>query len=594
MSGTDEQGRSIVMNGVAVTARFVRLTALNAVVGVALCVAGAYLVGRIASDLEAGRLGAAAQESLNVQAEALNGALDKYRMLPVLLGHRPDTEMLFAPDAESQAAVRRVALTAAGLSGALDVVFLHPSGAVIARASDTVDDTISPDGPLMLAALQGRLGRDERVLRDGRRAYVFASSVWAKSAIIGAVLVYVDLETIEDNWSLINNPILATDALGRVIMSNRPDWRMGPKPDFSKPVRGGAANPTQDKPTDYLARSRVLPPLKWTLTVLLRAAPIRWAGLFWGGLTAGLVLALALAVQMVINRSIAAVRRTRSQRAIALRLERIVRDRTRELLQTNTSLAHEVTERKAAVDLLRKTQSELVQTGKMAALGQMSTALSHEINQPLSAVKTYAQNALTYLQRGRVNEAADNLTRISELTDRMAEVSRHLRNFARKPNPTFGATSIAKVIEDALIVVAARLREEQVQVTKDLGPPGLLVRGGPVRLQQVIVNLVLNALDAMAMQKMRAIFIEVSEDDGIVQVRVRDTGPGIAAELLPQIFDPFFTTKGVGQGLGLGLSISYNIVKDFGGTLEARNDEDGGACFVLRLDAAGQDQVAAQ
>ena len=582
------------MSGVAVTTRFVRLTALNVLVGAVLCVVAAYLVGGMASNLEAGRLGAAAQESLNVQAEALNGALDKYRMLPVLLGHRPDIEALFAQGATGVDAVRRVALASVGMSGALDVVFLRPSGEVVARASEAVGDTVVPQGPLMLAALQGRLGRDERVLRDGRRTYVFASAVWGANGIIGAVLVYVDLETIEDNWSLINNPILATDAMGRVIMSNRPDWRMGPRPDFSNPVRGGSASPARDLPTEYLARSRVLPPLKWTLTVLLHAAPIRWAGLFWGGMAAVLVLVLALAVQMVINRSIAAVRRTRSQRAIALRLERIVRDRTRELLQTNTSLAHEVIERKAAVDLLRKTQSELVQTGKMAALGQMSTALSHEINQPLSAVKTYAQNALTFLDRGRVSEAADNLSRISELTDRMAEVSKHLRNFARKPNPTFGSTSIAKVIEDALIVVAARLREEQVQITQDLGPPGLLVRGGPVRLQQVIVNLVLNALDAMSEQKHRAIFITVVQEDGRVEVRVCDNGPGIEPELLPQIFDPFFTTKGVGQGLGLGLSISYNIVKDFGGTLVAENDEEMGACFVLCLDAALEDQVAAQ
>ena len=582
-----------MLNGVAVRANYVRLTALNLLVGALLCAAGAYLVGTFASNLEAGRLSAAAQESLNVQAEALNGALDKYRILPVLLGHRPDIEALLGAAPASAASLRRIALTSAGMSGALDVVFLQPDGTLVARAADTFSDPIVPDGPLLRAVLQGRLGRDERLLSDGRRAYVFASAIWGDNAIAGAVLVYVDLESIENNWSLINNPILATDATGRVIMSNRPAWRMGPRPDFSGPVRGGAANAMLDVPTDYLARSRALPPLKWTLTVLLQAAPIRWAGLFWGALAAALVLGLTLLVQTAINRFFAALRRSRAQRALALRLERIVRDRTRELLQTNSSLAHEVVERKAAVDLLRRTQSELVQTGKMAALGQMSTALSHEINQPLSAVKTYAQNALVYLERDRTDEVADNLKRISELTDRMAEVSRHLRNFARKPNPTFGATSIAKVIEDALAVVAARLREEQVVLTKDLGPPGLMVRGGPVRLQQVIVNLVLNALDAMAGQQQPGIFITVTPHADFVDVAVRDSGPGIAPEVLPQIFDPFFTTKGVGQGLGLGLSISFNIVKDFGGTLSAHNAPEGGACFVLRLDAAEQDQVAA-
>ena len=583
-----------MLNGIAVTARYVRLTAANLIVGIMLCAASAYLVGGFASSLEAGRLSAAAQESLNVQAEALNGALDKYRILPALLGHRPDIATLLEGASGDQAALRRIALTTMGMSGALDVVFLRRSGAVVARGAETVSDTIDPDGALLGAVRQGRLGRDERVLGDGRRAYVFASAVWAAGTIAGIVLVYVDLESIENTWSLINNPILATDATGRVIMSNRPAWRMVPRPDFSEPVRGGAANPIQDIPTDYLARSRALPPLKWTLTVLLQAAPIRWAALVWGGLAAAVAVGLVLLVQTAINRHFAALRRSRSERAISLRLERIVRDRTRELLQTNSSLAHEVAERKAAVDLLRKTQSELVQTGKMAALGQMSTALSHEINQPLSAVKTYAQNALVYLERDRTEEAADNLRRISDLTDRMAEVSRHLRNFARKPNPTFGSTSISKVVTDALMVVAARLREAQVDVVEDLGPPGILVRGGPVRLQQVMVNLVLNALDAMAGERQARIYITVTPGDGFVEVSVRDTGPGIAPDVLPQIFDPFFTTKSVGQGLGLGLSISYNIVKDFGGTLSAHNSPQGGACFVLRLEVGEEDQVAAQ
>ena len=580
-------------NGGAVSRRYIRLSTLNALVGLALCGAAAFFGGRTASELQAGQLNAAAQEILNVQAEALNGALDKYRMLPVMLGHRPDNASLYAPAADTTA-IRRTALQAAAISGALDVVFLRPSGAVVKRASEAVADRISPNSALLRAALQGRLGREERVLEDGRRSYVFAAAVWDNSTVIGAVAVYVDLETIEDNWSLINNPILASDSRGMVIISNRPAWRMAPRPDFRDAVQGGAASPLRESPTRYLARSRYLAPLNWTLTVLLEAAPIRLAAAIWGGLAATLLLGLTLALQMLINRHFAALRRTRAERANALRLERIVRDRTRELLDANAALAHQVGERKMAVDLLRKTQAELVQTGKMAALGQMSTALSHEINQPLSAVKTYAQNALTYLQRGRQPEAMANIGRISELTDRMAAISRHLRNFARKPNPTFGSTNIATVIEDALQVVSARLREQAVSVSRDPGPSGLQVRGGPVRLQQVVVNLVLNALDAMAGQSGPAIAITVVLVGKKVEVSVCDNGPGIALSALEQIFDPFFTTKEVGQGLGLGLSISYNIIKDFGGTLSAQNEPGRGACFVISLDQGEAEQVAAQ
>ena len=580
-------------NGAAVSRLYFRLSTLNALIGLMLCAVVAFFGGRVAADLQAGQLGAAAQEILNVQAEALNGALDKYRMLPVMLGHRPDGPALYST-AVGLATTRGIAMQAAAISGALDVVFLRPSGAVLARASDRVEDSIAPNSPLLLAALQGRLGRDERVLADGRRSYVFAAAVWDDKVIIGAVAVYVDLETIEDNWSLINNPILASDATGLVIISNRPAWRMQPRPDFRDAVHGGAGSPLLESPTRYLARSRYLAPLNWTLTVLLEAAPMRLAAAIWGGLAAALVLGLTLAVQMLVNRHFAALRRTRAQRANALRLERIVRDRTRELLDSNASLAHEASERKAAVDLLRKTQAELIQTGKMAALGQMSTALSHEINQPLSAVKTYAQNALTFLQRGRQSEAMENIGRISELTDRMAAISRHLRNFARKPNPTFGSTPVAKVIDDALEVVSARLREQRVTVSRAPGPAGLEVRGGPVRLQQVLVNLVLNALDAMVGQPDPAIAIDVLSRDARVEITVRDNGPGITTDALAQIFDPFFTTKEIGQGLGLGLSISYNIIKDFGGTLSAHNATGGGACFVISLDQGEGTQVAAQ
>lgn len=572
--------------GAAIARRYWQLSALNALGGLVIAALAAFQVGTAAYNLQAGRSGADAQETLNVQAEALNGALDKYRMLPVILGHRPDVAELLRSGGGSELA-RRIALSSAGISGALDVMFARPDGSVFARSAAASQDTIAIGSTLMTAALQGRLGRQVRLLNDGKRVYVFTAGIWDENRVIGIVAVYVDLEVIEDYWSLIGNPILATDATNTVVMSNRPQWRMLPRPDFSAGVTGGRAGPDTAAEVEYLPRSRVLPPLNWNLTVLTDAAPIHLAGTLWGGLAAAVVAVLTLAVQALIGRHFAAVRRTRGQRANALRLERIVRDRTRELLVTNQSLAD-------AVEQLRRTQTELIQTGKLAALGQMSTALSHEINQPLSAVKTYAENALTYLRRGREPEARENISRIAELTDRMASISRHLRNFARKPNPTFGTAPIGKVIEEALQVVASRLREQRTLVETDLGPALLLVRGGPVRLQQVIVNLVLNALDAMGDEKSPRIAISVTQHDDRVRIEVSDNGPGIDPVVLDRIFDPFFTTKEVGQGLGLGLSISYNIVKDFGGQLSVQTSQWGGASFVVELEQGETLQDAAQ
>ena len=224
----------------------------------------------------------------------------------------------------------------------------------------------------------------------------------------------------------------------------------------------------------------------------------------------------------------------------------------------------------------------------------MSTALAHEYNQPLSAVKSYAENALTYLERKRIPEAEENIRLISELTDRMAEISRHLKNFARRPNPTYAAVPVDKVVADALSVAASRIRSDGADVDTTGVAPNLWVRAGHVRLQQVLVNLVLNALDAMQGQPRPTITIAATLVGDRVNLTVADKGSGIAPDVIDQIFDPFFTTKEVGRGLGLGLSISYNIIKDFGGQLSATNQPEGGALFTISLEVGEKNREAAE
>ncbi len=256
------------------------------------------------------------------------------------------------------------------------------------------------------------------------------------------------------------------------------------------------------------------------------------------------------------------------QRAAQAELEHRVDERTADLALVNRQLETEVAERRATEQQLRQTQADLVQAGKLAALGQMSAALSHEFNQPLAAVKTYADNAVVLIERDRIAEAKDNVTRISALTDRMASISRHLRNFARKPNEQLSARSIlADVVADTLEIVAWRLNASRRHPERrPRRPTPLTVRGGAVRLQQVLVNIVSNAADAVEGLDDRTIDVVARRKSGRVTITVRDHGPGVPAAIAERIFDPFFTTKGVGKGLGLGLSISYNIVKDFGGS----------------------------
>ena len=213
----------------------------------------------------------------------------------------------------------------------------------------------------------------------------------------------------------------------------------------------------------------------------------------------------------------------------------------------------------------------------------MSAALSHEFNQPLAAAKTYADSAALLIERGRTAEASDNVRRISSLIDRMASISRHLRNFARKPNEKLGAVRVEEVMRDTVEIVAARLKAAGATLDIDLGAEPLIVQAGSVRLQQVLVNVISNAADAVEGLDDRRISVEARREDERAVLTVRDHGPGVAAAIAERIFDPFYTTKGVGKGLGLGLSISYNIVKDFGGSLAVSNHPEGGAVFRIEL-----------
>nr|MBA3446859.1 sensor histidine kinase [Pseudaminobacter sp.] len=336
---------------------------------------------------------------------------------------------------------------------------------------------------------------------------------------------------------------------------------------------------------EYIVLAEQMPEAGWTVSVLLETDSAR-AQAMTGVVAALLLLGLAtLAGAVILQRRARLAERMETQASAREELERRVEERTADLALVNRQLELEVGERRATEQQLRKTQSDLVQAGKLAALGQMSAALSHEFNQPLAAVKTYADNAAILIDRDRLEEARDNVSRISRLADRMASISRHLRNFARKPNQKLGPVLLAEAVQDTLEIVGGRLKAADATLTVDLGPVPITVRAGSVRLQQVLVNIISNAADAVEGLPDRSIELTARRKGSKAVITVRDHGPGVPAAIAERIFDPFFTTKGVGKGLGLGLSISYNIVKDFGGSLGVGQAPGGGALFTIELDA---------
>lgn len=259
-------------------------------------------------------------------------------------------------------------------------------------------------------------------------------------------------------------------------------------------------------------------------------------------------------------------------------LQKRVRQKTEHLSRINLRLRQEVKERK-------KVQNDLVQAGKLAALGQLSAGITHEINQPLAAIGHYSHNAQQFIKRGKTQTAEENLKKISELTERIAKIVNHLKTFARRPSNQLTPVLVATSIERALVLLATSLAQGGIQVSTSSTNLQLKVLAEDIRLEQVLVNIIGNAIDAVneVPEQDRQIAIITGEQDKQVKLEISDNGPGFDPELIEVIFDPFYTTKKVGQGLGLGLSISYNIVKDFGGQLSVATRSTQGTTFTILL-----------
>lgn len=536
-----------------------------------------------------------AGETLSVQTEILSGVLDKYRLLPPLLARQSSIRALFVRDVEGNAQsidARRVAEVTSSMSAAMDVAFFFPDGEMLANARGSVAERSEGLPELIEAAMQGRLGRAALSNDRGERTYAFSSGVRREGKFAGVVIVYVDFYRVEAAWALSARRIFVTDKSGTVFLANDPDWRLKSLSDLRQ--TGGVDRYLIDgRFEDRLDLVRRLPLLEWDLHVLADPAPVAAARLSAATIATLVSLLAGMIALVVLRRNEGLTIKARTDRAIALRLERVVRDRTRALSITNQTLSKEVQVRREAEERLRKTQDELVQTAKLAALGQMSTALSHEYNQPLAAIRSYADNALRFLDRGALSEVSGNLTRINSLVERMAELSRTLLSFSRKPGASIGPVPLGTIIDEALLLARPRARAAGIaDIHVGAGVSGLHVLGGRIRLGQVFVNLVNNAIDALSGRADARVEIDARREGNRVLVTVIDNGPGVEPEQLQKVFEPFFTTKGVGEGIGIGLSIVDNIIRDFGGTITVSNRPEGGACFTIDLQAAdGPDEM---
>src|ERR671931_1370949 len=233
---------------------------------------------------------------------------------------------------------------------------------------------------------------------------------------------------------------------------------------------------------------------------------------------------------------------------------------------------------------LRQKQEQLVQAGKLATLGELTTGVAHELNNPLNNIGLFIGNVLDHVRLGRFEPAdvIEELENAMEQVRKATAIISHLRTFGRAAPVSVEAVDVDEVIERSLLLMQEQLRLRGIEIALDLWPEELLVLGNSIQLEQVFINLLTNARDALSESRGKTIKIATSREADWISIRFSDTGPGIPRELEKRIFDPFFTTKEVGTGTGLGLSITYSIVKEHGGNISVEPKRRG-ARFLIEL-----------
>src|SRR5579884_243756 len=236
---------------------------------------------------------------------------------------------------------------------------------------------------------------------------------------------------------------------------------------------------------------------------------------------------------------------------------------------------------------LREKQEQLVQAGKLATLGELTTGVAHELNNPLNNIGLFVGNAIDLIELGLADTEPERI--LQELRSAMQQVRKateiisHLRTFGRAASVSYEPVSITRVIQNSLSLMQEQLRLRQIEVRQHLLPEDVVVIGNAIQLEQVFINLLTNARDALSEAPQKIITIECAKDKQAVEISISDSGPGIPVELEQRIFDPFFTTKEVGAGTGLGLSITYGIIRDHQGTITLKNSPGRGAAFLVQL-----------
>jgi two-component system C4-dicarboxylate transport sensor histidine kinase DctB len=543
----------------------------------------------------------------------LESILERYETLPYALSLQSEAAQALQQPNQPEGIdhINRVFKQVQQQAKVAAIYLMDPTGKTIASSNwDTPQSYIDKNigyRPYFKEARRGQAGRFYGIgSTTAEPGYFIAQPVYARanpgsaSTPLGVIAVKISLNDFADAWSRLSEPVTLVDRWGVIFLSNRPAWQYRSIAPLTEPAQkdiadtlqytGQQIQPVTTLPARLQAgfgkgQMHAVGRLGWQLMtfpdpdVMVRSAS-RWA------VTAALLLALAgLSYWAIHQRKRRLEERGQARLALQLAtddLECQIDLRTAELTAANQSIAAKYSKLKEAQSLLHDTQNELIQAGKLAMLGQMAAGMTHELNQPLTAIRAFSDNALTFLARGQTDRAGENLTHISAASERMGAIIGQMKEFSRKSDAPMAAVDLAQVVQSSLHLLQHDVTHSQCKLEVDV-QAGVKVWGDTLRIEQVLINLLRNAMDAAQDSDQKLVQVTLAQEDDFAVLRIRDSGCGLPDAVASRLFEPFFTTKPPGKGLGLGLAISSSIVQAMNGRLTAQNHASGGAEFELRL-----------
>ncbi|RXT23726.1 two-component sensor histidine kinase [Rhizobium leguminosarum] len=590
-----------------------------AVLALVAVVASLWVSGEIGRHRAEAALEEQARMDARLNAALLRTVLEKYRALPFVLSQ--DTAIAAALAGSDAGTFERLSqkleMLAAGTKAA--VIYVIDNDGMAVSASNWREPTSFVGNDYRFREyFQGAVERGQAEhfalgTVSKKPGLYISQRISGSNGLLGVVVVKVEFDDVEADWNASGTPSYVVDERGIVLITSLPSWRfmtIGRIAEdrltaIRESLQFGAA-PLQPLPLDpirnlgdsldvveivmpgdagktrFLDVGMPVPATGWQLQHLVALGPSVDAGIREARMLALLILLPLLAgTALLLRRRHAITLRISREQQAREELERRVSERTLDLSQARDRLQAEIIGHKSTEQKLQAVQQDLVQANRLAILGQVAAGVAHEINQPVATIRAYADNARTFLDRGQTTPAGENLESIAALTERIGSITEELKTFARKGRGSAEPTGLKDVIEGAVMLLRSRFAGRMDLLDIDLPSPDLQVMGNRIRLEQVLINLLQNALEAVAPKAGEGrVEVRTSADAGMVTVTVADNGPGIPPDIRKGLFTPFNTSKE--SGLGLGLVISKDIVGDYGGRMEVASN-GGGTQFIVHL-----------